>query len=299
MNKNDVQWKGNFNAVITPFNENGQINNLDFQKNIELLIGEGINGIIVAGCTGEFWALSDDERVELYSLAVEAASGKVPVIAGTSHMLTDQVINLSQRAKETGVDGLMITPPYYILPNEVEIIEHYQQISDNVNLPILVYNIPKRVGVTTSPALLLKLTEINNIVAVKQSSSGFSDVVETVELCGEKIVVFAGHSVTRGFPCVAMGADGFVSSVEPQIMGKTAIELYEISKSGNTENARNLQQKLIKLDEAVHGLGTFPSALKAAMNVMGRPGGYPRKPILPLNEGEINKLESIMSKIDL
>ena len=115
-------------------------------------------------------------------------------------MLTDQVINLSQRAKETGVDGLMITPPYYILPNEVEIIEHYEQISENVDLPILVYNIPKRVGVTTSPALLLKLAEINNIVAVKQSSSGFSDVVETVELCGEKIVVFAGHSVTRGFP---------------------------------------------------------------------------------------------------
>ena len=299
MNKNDVQWKGNFNAVITPFNENGHINSLDFQRNIELLIGEGINGIIVAGCTGEFWALSDDERVELYSLAVEAAAGKVPVIAGTSHMLTDQVINLSQRAKETGVDGLMITPPYYILPNEVEIIEHYQQISENVDLPILVYNIPKRVGVTTSPALLLKLAEINNIVAVKQSSSGFSDVVETVELCGEKIVVFAGHSVTRGFPCVAMGADGFVSSVEPQIMGKAAIELYEISKSGNTDNARNIQQKLIKLDEAVHGLGTFPSSLKAAMNVKGRPGGYPRKPILPLNEGEISKLESIMSKIDL
>ncbi len=292
-----VDWHGNFTAVVTPFKKTGEIDEPAFKKNLELLISEGINGLVVTGCTGEFWALTDEERIQLHRVAVEVARGRVPVIGGTLSMLTDKVVELSKKSKAVGVDGVMVTPPYYILPNEAEIIEHYRRISAEADVPILVYNIPKRVGVSTTPALVSKLCDIDNVVAVKQSSGSFEDVVETVRLCGQKIQVFAGHSVTRGFPCIAMGTVGFVSSVETQILGKEAIDLYRLSASGDAAAARNLQYKLIQLDHAVHGLGTFPSALKAAMNLVGRPGGFPRSPILPLSEEDQKKLKSVMTSI--
>jgi 4-hydroxy-tetrahydrodipicolinate synthase len=297
MNRNDVTWQGNFTAIVTPFKKDGAIDEAAFKKNIELLISEGIDGLVVTGCTGEFWALSDEERTRLHRTAVDVAGGRVPVIAGTLAMLTDKVVELSKKAKAAGADGVMVTPPFYILPNESEIIEHYRRVSREADIPILIYNIPKRVGVTTSPALLEKLCSIDNVVAVKQSSGSFDDVVETVRLCADKIRVFAGHSVTRGFPCVVMGTDGFVSSVETQILGRAAIDLYRLSASGNVEAARKLQYRLVQLDHAVHGLGTFPSALKAAMNLVGRPGGYPRSPIQPLSAEDQERLRSVLQSI--
>jgi dihydrodipicolinate synthase/N-acetylneuraminate lyase len=134
---------------------------------------------------------------------------------------------------------------------------------------------------------------------VKQSSDKFEDVVETVRLCRKKIKVFAGHSVTRGLPCAIMGVDGFVSSVESQIMGQDAIRLFKLAQTGDLSAARELQYRLIHLDNAVHGIGTFPAALKAAMNLVGRPGGYPRPPILPLTDKEEDKLKVALKEIGL
>lgn len=299
MNRSDINWAGNFTAVVTPFTKQGAVDEAAFRRLVDLLIREGIDGIVATGCTGEFWALSDEERIHVHKLAVDVAAGRVPVIAGTMDMITDRVISLSKRANSVGVDGIMVTPPYYILPNEEEILLHFRRISDEVDTPILVYNIPKRVGVSASPALLTKLSDIDHVVAVKQSSGTFEDVTETVRLCGNKIRVFAGHSVTRGFPCVAMGVDGFVSSVEPQVMGRDAIRLFEVSRSGELSAARELQYRLIQLDHAVHGIGTFPAALKAAMNLVGRPGGYPRSPILPLAKKDEDTLRAILKAIGL
>jgi 4-hydroxy-tetrahydrodipicolinate synthase len=299
MNRHDIDWAGNFTAIVTPFAKNGDIDKTAFQENINLLIEEGVNGIIATGDTGEAWALTEDERVLLYELAVEVAGGRVAVVAGVSHMNTDVTIKRGQQAKEVGVDGVMVTPPYYVLPSEREIVAHYQQVSDQVELPIMLYTIPKRVGVGISPSLLSELADIEYVIAVKQSSEEFSDVIDTIELCGDRIYVLAGHSVTRGFPCIAMGADGVVSSVEPQIMGKQAIDLYALSKNNEIEAARNLQHRLVKLDHAVHGLGTFPSALKAAMNLVGRPGGHTRRPVFPLSEEKLVKLRSTLAEIGL
>ena len=287
-----VMWQGNFNAVVTPFRQDGSIDEVAFKKNIELLISEGIDGLVVTGCTGESWALSNDERTRMHRIAVEASSGRVPVIAGTLAMLTDTVVEQSKKAKDAGADGVMVTPPHFILPSEEDITKHYSCISQEADVPILVYNNPRRVGVDIPPALLEKLCEIENVVAVKQSSGNFTDIVETVRLCGDKIRVFAGHCAARGFPCVAMGTHGFVSSGETQILGKKAIDLYRLSAAGDNHAARSLQYRLVELSHAMHGLGTFPSALKAAMNLVGRPGGYPRDPIQPLREEDQKRLQS-------
>ena len=301
MDRNCVNWQGNFNAVVTPFKKNGELDESAFVQNIQLLMDEGIDGVVVSGCTGEFWALTDEERLKLFELAVKTASGKIKVIAGTADILTSKVISLSLKAKKLGVDGFMITPPYYARPSFREVFEHFRKISDAVQHPILLYNIPSRQAVNLSPAQICELGEkIDCIVAVKQSSNDFHDVTEVIRLAGKSIRVFAGHSVTRGFPCIAMGCDGFVSSVEPQIMGAEVIKLYKLSSENMVNEARALQYRCIVLDNAIHGdAGTFPASLKAAMNLMGRPGGYPREPLLEVTDAQKEYLKRVLKEIGL
>jgi 4-hydroxy-tetrahydrodipicolinate synthase len=299
MDRRSVQWEGNFNAAVTPFAADGAVDEAKFERNVSLLIDEGIDGIVVTGCTGEFWALSRDERVRLFGLAVRTAAGRVPIICGTSAIRATEVIELSRAAEKAGAQGVMITPPYYALPSQREILVHYQKVSDSIGLPILMYNIPKRQAVGIGHDLLQRLADVDRVVAIKQSAPGFDDVSDAVALVGDRIRVFAGHSVTRGFPAIAMGCDGYVSSVEPQVMGKDAIQLFRLSKT-SPEAARKLQYKCIALDNAIHGgVGTFPASLKAAMNMLGRPGGYPREPLLPLTEEESGRLEDVLIKLAL
>ncbi|MDR7555490.1 MAG: dihydrodipicolinate synthase family protein [Armatimonadota bacterium] len=299
MDRHSVTWEGNFNAVVTPFAADGSVDAEKFVRNLTLLIDEGIDGLVVTGCTGEFWALDRRERIELYRLAVATAAGRVPVICGTSAIRTSEVIELSRAAETAGAQGVMITPPFYALPSPREIAAHYQTISDQIGLPILVYNIPKRQAVGIGPELLQRLADVDKVVAIKQSAPSFDDVTQAVALVGDRIRIFAGHSVTRGFPAIAMGCDGYVSSVEPQVMGREAIELFRLSRRGDVAAARALQYRCIALDEAIHGVGTFPASLKAAMNLVGRPGGYPREPLLPLTAEEQQRLERVLTALGL
>ena len=300
MDRNDIGWKGNFNAVITPFKQSGDVDEGLFQQNIDLLIQEGIDGVIPSGSTGEVSSLTDAERIKLYELTVEVVAGRVPIIAGTAHVNTDRVVALSRRAKAIGADGLMITPPHYALPNEREVIEHFQEVSSQVDLPIMVYNNPGRVGISVSPTLLAKIAKIENVAAIKQSSKDFSEFVATLRLCRNEVKIFDGLSMIRGFPTAAMGANGFVSSVDSPVMGREAVDFYKVCTSGDNEAAQKLQYKLLGLEAlAARGLGTFPASVKAAMNLLGRPGGYPRKPILPLTNEEMAQLEVILENVGL
>jgi 4-hydroxy-tetrahydrodipicolinate synthase len=300
MDRHSVSWQGNFTAVVTPFAVDGALDEAKFAANLNLLIDEGIDGLVVTGCTGEFWALDLQERMGLYRLAVRTVAGRVPVICGTSAIRTSEVVALSRAAEQAGADGVMVTPPYYALPSPREIQAHFQNISEQIGLPILLYNIPKRQAVGIDSELLQRLADVDKVVAIKQSAPEFDAVVDTVALVGDRIRVFAGHSVTRGFPAIQMGCDGYVSSVEPQVMGREAIALYRLSVQGQTEAARALQYKCIALDHAIHGgVGTFPASLKAAMNLLGRPGGYPREPLLPLTGDETQRLERVLASLGL
>lgn len=299
MDRNSVKWRGNICAIVTPFTKDGDLDEAAFCQNIELLISEGINGVIVAGCTGEFWALKDDERVRAFELGVATAKKRIPVLGGTSDIVTSRSVALTKRAKAVGCDGVMVTPPPYVLVSPREVIAHFRAIS-NVGLPIMMYNIPKRQGINVTPRLIAEMTDIECLVAVKQSSDSFHDVVETVRLAGDKLLIFAGHSVIRGFPSVAMGCDGFISSVEPQVMGREAIDLYRLAAANKVDEVRKLQYRCVALDEAIHGgVGTFPASLKAAMNLRGRPGGYAREPLLPLTDDEQAKLKKVLGGLGL
>jgi 4-hydroxy-tetrahydrodipicolinate synthase len=299
MNDGKVDWKGSFAAVVTPFAESGEIIARDFVRNIEFLLDQGVYGIVVSGCTGESWSLSADERLELFGLAVEAVKGKVPVIAGTGGIATDAVIALSQRAKAIGAAGVMVLPPYYAMPSRREVVAHYTAISDAVKSPILLYNIPRRTGINLTPDVLEEIVEIEWVVAIKESSNDFVQLEATIHAVGDRINVFAGHSAERGVPGVLMGAKGFVSSMESQIMGREAIEMYDLLQRGELERARVTQLKTLVLDEAMRKIPTFPANLKAAMNLLGRPAGVPRRPLLALSQADIERVRVVLDGLKL
>jgi len=294
-------WKGCFCAIITPFKKDGEVDRELFCKNIELLIDEGIDGIIVSGCTGESWTLSDEEKKELFELSVKQAKERIVVIGGTGALTAEHTIKLSQYAKTAGMDGIMVSAPGMIRLSEREIFTFYQDISNAVNIPILVYNVPKRQCVDINANLLSKLADIKNVFGVKESSDDYMRVLEDIRTCGDRLKVFTGHSAVRGVPSVLMGAVGWVSSVETQILGKEAISMFNLISEGKIEEAKRIQYRCIELDEGLRGrsVGTFPSFLKYAMNLVNRPGGYPRKPILPLTSEQGKYVELLLRKMNL
>ncbi len=299
--RNPKEWEGCFTAVITPFKENGNLDREAFCENIELLVQEGLNGAVVSGCTGEHWALTDDEKKELFELCVEQAKGRITVLGGASQVTAEATVKLCQYAKDAGMDGVMVLPPPIALPGEREILTFFETISDSVDMPILVYNNPRRQGVDISPALLNKLADISNVVAIKESSKDFSRVSEVIHQVGNKIRVFGGHSSVQGLPIIVMGAVGWVGSLDTQLIGRDAIRMFELAKQGKIEEARRIQYLCLAAESGLDGKrgGTFPASLKYAMNLRNRPGGYPRKPILPPTEEQKEHIKTVLFQLNL
>lgn len=298
MNDGKVDWQGNFVAVATPFARDGAIDGAAFQANIELLFAEGADGIAVAGCTGEAWSLAPEERLELTRLARDAA-GDRPVVLGTTTVDPAKSLALACAAVEAGADGVLLMPPYYCVIKERELAAYFAHVSDGLKAPIFLYNMPKRTGINMSPAFLSELSDLDWIVALKQSSNDFVELEQTLAECGEKIAVFAGHSAERGFAAVTLGCPGFVSSMEAQIMGAEAIGLYRLARDGQVEEGRRVQQRTLALDKGMRAIGTFPANMKAAMNLLGRPGGHCRAPLLDLDDAELAGVRRVLDGLGL
>jgi 4-hydroxy-tetrahydrodipicolinate synthase len=299
MNNDKVDWRGNIVAVATPFTRDGAIDDRKFVDNIELLLSEGAHGIAVCGCTGEAWALEPEERLHLFRLARNTSGPNVPVIGGTSTIITRKTVELSQAAMAAGCDGVLVMPPYYAVIGEREIRAHFQALSDAAKAPIFLYNMPKRTGINMSPEFLRELCVIEWIVALKQSSGDFTELEATLASCGDLIRVFAGHSAERGFAAVMLGCAGFVSSLEAQVMGREAVALYDLAITGNVVEGVRVQQRALALDKAMRQVGTFPGNMKTAMNLLGRPGGYVRPPLLDLDAGETARVQAILAGLGL
>jgi len=299
MNGGKVDWKGCFVATVTPFARDGALDERAFASNVKLLADEGVHGIVPSGCTGEGWALTAAERARLFRIAVDAVGGRIPVIAGTGTISTRAVIDMSLEAKAAGAAGIMVLPPYYCMAGRREIVAHYRAISDAVRHPILVYNVPRRTGFNLTPDVVEELAEIEWVVAIKESSNDFVQTESTVNRVGDRILVFTGHAAERGVPAVLMGAHGYVSSTETQVMGREAIVAYELATTGRIAEAKAIQMRTLQLDELLKPIGTFPANLKAAMNLVGRPGGYPREPLLPLTEPQIDQVRQVLEKMNL
>jgi 4-hydroxy-tetrahydrodipicolinate synthase len=227
------------------------------------------------------------------------AGKSVPVIGGTTTIVTGDVIEMTKAARETGVDAVMIAPPYYCGPSRREVVAHYRMISDECAMPMLVYNSPKSTGVDIVADFAAELAEIEWVVGIKQSTLDFIVLAQTVEACRDKIKVFTGHSSKRGYASIVAGADGFVSSQDSQVLGREGLSLYELSATGQKEAAQAVQQRTLALDRGMAGIGSSPSVMKAAMNMLGRPGGLPRRPLLEASPAEKDSIRQVLDQLGL
>lgn len=299
MDRTSVKWAGAMPAVTTPFRADGSIDEKSFQQNVERLLAGGASGIVSGGCTGEFWALTHEERRHLYHLTSEAVGEAGVAIVGTGAITVGETVALTHEAERAGCDGVLILPPYFVKLSDDEIFAHYSAISDAVEIPIMLYNIPGNAVNELRPELASRLAELDRVVAIKESSGDWNNYYATFLQVRERLRVFCGPSSMYGVPAVELGADGVIDCFPN--MWIDALDLYHAPTRGDDERAGEVQALGRRLtDLCTTGGRTLYPATKAAMDMQGLPGGgCPRAPLLPLPEEARRDLETCLAALGL
>ena len=283
-------------AIITPMNADGSINYDGFAENIEFQIANGTDAIIVCGTTGEASTMTDDEHIECIRFAVEKTAGRIPVIAGTGSNDTKYAVELSKIAQEKGADGLLLVTPYYNKASQKGLVAHFTAIADAVDIPIILYNIPGRTGVSIDMNTYKILGQHKNIVAVKEASGNISYTSKLIAQCGDLLDVYSGNDDII-VPMMSIGAKGVISVIS-NIMPKDTHEITQLCLANNCEEAAKLQMKYLELINNLF-IEVNPIPIKEAMNQMKMPSGPCRLPLCEMTDEHIETLKNSMKKIGL
>lgn len=296
MDKTSVDWHGPFTALITPFDSQGHIDEAGFRRHVDYVLSQGVMGVVANGCTGEFWTQSLSERKRVVEIVVDAVKGRVPVIAGTGGIYTPDVIKLTKHAKAVGCDGSMVIAPYFVRPSRADIIAHFKAVSDAVDLPILLYNIPRDTVNNLTPDIVDELADLEHVVAIKDSAFDYNIFYETYLAAADRIRIFVGPSTMFGVAALQMGAVGWVDTYS-NVWGAGLVALYNAVQAGDMDTARDLQKKGFQVRRLFSAQDqNMYCTVKAALNMMGLPGGYPRPPLRPLPEPHVSDLREGMKK---
>lgn len=290
------RFRGTYTVLITPFDASGD--KVDLKAMAELVdwqIAQGIHGLIPLGSTGEFLSLSDAEAEAVAETAIKAAKGRVPVLIGTGAEDTRECVRLSKRAEKLGADGVMIIPPFYSTPTEDELFAHYKRIGEAIGIPIMIYNNPATANVDMRPETVRRLSAIDNVRYIKESTLEVTRVRDIIELCGDRMTVFAG---ILGYESFWLGAEGWVA-VCSNLLPKESARLFElVADAKDKDAALALYKRILPIVRWVGG-HRYVAATKAGFGLMGRPVGSPRPPRLPLPPAEIAALEKDMKALGM
>jgi 4-hydroxy-tetrahydrodipicolinate synthase len=279
-------------AVVTPFKPDGTIDFERFRELAQYLVESGSDGLVVAGTTGESPTLSDDERFELFRVAVETLKGEGTVVAGTGTYSTAHSVHLTREAHELGVDGFLVVTPYYNKPPARGIVEHFRAIADVSDRPIVVYNIPGRVVINIEPETISELAEIPTVRAVKQAND---DPVQARRILEETdLDLYAGDDNIL-FPFLELGAVGGVC-VHTHVVGPRVKAMIRAFREGDAETARQIDEELEPVYELLK-VQTNPIAIKAALNLLGHDVGGLRLPLVQANESEVVRVRDCLERL--
>jgi 4-hydroxy-tetrahydrodipicolinate synthase len=288
-------FKGSIVAIVTPF-DNGTVDEQKLRELVDFQIENGTDAIVACGTTGESSTLDNDEHLDVIRIVFEQANKRVPVIAGTGSNSTAEAIEMSQKAKELGVAGVLLVTPYYNKPTQEGLYRHYTAIADAVDIPQILYNVPGRTGVNLLPETVARLSLHKNIVAIKEATGSLQQASEVMALCGDRIDVFCGDDFIT-FPMMACGAKGVIS-VLANIMPKVVGDLTDAYFAGDLTKARQLHLDTLKIGNAMF-IESNPIPVKTALGLMGKCSAELRLPLCEMGAANKAKLEEIMKEYKL
>ena len=284
-------------AIITPFNEDGSINFEEFGKIIEDQIAGHTDAIIVCGTTGEASTMDDDEHLATIKYCVEKVdrvNKRVPVIAGTGSNCTRTAIDMSKEASEYGADGLLLVTPYYNKATQAGLYEYYKAISDAVNIPIIMYNVPSRTGTNILPETAVKIAkEVKNVVAIKEASGNISQVAKLAALADGCIDIYSGND-DQVLPILSLGGKGVIS-VWSNVAPKQVHDTVQSFMDGDIAKATKMQLEAIDLIGALFS-EVNPIPVKAAMSILGYKAGPMRAPLTECSDEHKEGLKKAMKE---
>ena len=281
-------------ALITPMNEDGSVNYEKLRELLEFHVANKTDAIIICGTTGEASTLSDEEHLECIRFACEVINKRIPVIAGTGSNCTQSAFELSKEAEKSGVDGLLLVTPYYNKATQNGLKAHYKAIAKEVNVPIILYNVPSRTGTRLAPQTVVDLChEVPNIVGVKDATGDISEVAELMSLAKGTVDVYSGND-DQIVPVLSLGGKGVIS-VLSNILPKETHDMVASYLEGDVVKSCEMQLKYFDLVKALF-CEVNPIPVKKALNLMGMEVGSLRLPLTEMEDANAKRLEEEMRK---
>lgn len=286
-------FEGSGVALITPMNDDFSVNYEKLEEILEEQIAEGTDAVIPCGTTGESSTLTYEEHIEVIKRTCEIVNGRIPVIAGTGSNATDSAIYLSVEAQRCGADGVLVVSPYYNKTTQRGLIRHYTEVANAITIPVLLYNIPGRTGLTLQPETIAYLAKnVKNIVGMKEAGGNFTNILRLMaQLDGEPFAVYSGND-DQIIPIMSLGGKGVIS-VLADVAPKKTHEMCRAMLDGDVKKAAAMQ---IEAEELIHQLfiEVNPIPVKAAMNLMGKAVGPLRMPLCEMEEEHLKSLKAAM-----
>lgn len=287
-------FRGSIVAIVTPFKDSFEVDFEAYGRLIDFHLECGTDGIVPCGCTGEAATLTHDEQQECIAFTVERVAGRKPVIAGTGSNSTREALSLTKFARKAGADGALLITPYYNKPTPAGQLAHYRQIAEAVDIPIVVYNVPSRTGTNMLPETVAKLSEIKNIVAIKEAGGSVDQVSQIRSLCD--ITVLSGDD-SLTLPMMAVGAAGVIS-VAANVVPDRVAAMCRAFDGGDLQEAQRLHYEMMPLFKGLF-FETNPMPVKAALARMGLIKNVLRLPLTPMRPDMFAKLELVLQQLGL
>ncbi|NLC78343.1 MAG: 4-hydroxy-tetrahydrodipicolinate synthase [Ruminococcaceae bacterium] len=284
-------FEGVGTAIITPFKDNYTVDFDELGKIVEYQIESGVDSIVVCGTTGEASTMPDAEHLSVVKYVIDKVGGRIPVIAGVGRNHTSHAIELSKKAEEYGADALLHVTPYYNKTSQKGLIAHFTAIAEAVKLPIILYNVTSRTGMTIAPETYKELSKIPNIVATKEASGNMTAIATAMSLCGEDLEFYSGND-DQIVPIMALGARGVIS-VLSNVKPKETAEMAHSALEGDFKRAARLQVEMMPLINALF-CDVNPIPVKEAMNILGFNAGKCRLPLCELDEAKKELLKGLL-----
>jgi 4-hydroxy-tetrahydrodipicolinate synthase len=285
-------FSGTFTALVTPF-RNGEVDVEALEGMVEFQIQHGVSGLVPCGTTGETPAMSEEEDRVVVETVVRVAAGRVPVIAGTGSNSTDMAIKYTRMAREAGADGSLQVAPYYNKPTQEGLFRHFATIAESTDLPLILYNIPGRTGVTISAETMARLAEVPNIVGVKDSTLSMNMISDIISLCGEEFDVFSGDDPMT-LPLISLGGTGVIS-VASNVAPGAVSDMVKALLDGDWERGRELHYELLPLFRALF-VETNPIPVKTAASLLGLCSDELRLPLIPMSGENLRLLQATLDR---